>query len=451
MSERVMAWRLFAVTAVTGCALATLAACTSDGDDAEPTPSSGVEVTGTPLYLVDGNLGAASIERLPTGTMTGVQGSLPGAELSEEFAAALSDVDPDVANAAYSYAPETYDAVVLAALATQAARTDASPQIAEQMREVSEGGTECLSFEECDELLRQGEDIDYDGFSGAVDFSNVGDVTSATIGVFAYDDQNLVPGYTTDASEDQPSEFVEGAVPEQPGNAPDLSTVVDGTIDSRLILGVLLPDVRSLKSFTPPIAATIELAVADINEAGGVLGREVTAVTGDGATASAPVTADSQLQQGADVVISATSSEATLAVLDQVVASGVLMVGSSQTAVELSTVDDAGLYFRTAPSDVLQGQVLADRVLAGDSDTVAILARDDAYGRGLASALSERIEAEGAQVGDTVFYPTGASRYARQAAAIAEAEPDAIVLISFDEAGKIIEELVEQGMAPNLS
>jgi ABC-type branched-subunit amino acid transport system substrate-binding protein len=131
-------------------------------------------------------------------------------------------------------------------------------------------------------------------------------------------------------------------------------------------------------------------------------------------------------------------------------------VGSSQTAVELSNDDDAGLYFRTAPSDVLQGQVLADRILAGDSEsgdseTVAILARDDAYGRGLATTVSERIEAEGGEVIDTVFFATDASRYARQVAAIAETEPDAIVLISFDEAGKIIEELVEQGMAPNVS
>ena len=65
--------------------------------------------------------------------------------------------------AAYSYAPETYDAVTLVALATQAARTDASPRIAAELREVSEGGTQCGSFEECDELLRQGEDIDYEG------------------------------------------------------------------------------------------------------------------------------------------------------------------------------------------------------------------------------------------------------------------------------------------------
>ncbi len=452
MSGRVLAWRLCAVTAATACALTVLTACTGDSEAPAPTPSSGVEVTGTPLYLVDGNLGTRSIERLPSGTMTGVQGSVPGAELSEEFATALSDIDPEVTDgAAYSYAPETYDAVTLVALATQAARTDASPRIAAELREVSEGGTRCGSFEECDELLRQGEDINYDGYSGTVDFTSVGDVKTATIGLFSYDDQNLVPGYTTAASEEQPSEFVEGEVSEESGNAPDLSTVVDASLDGRLVLGALLPDPTSLKPFTPPIAAALELAVSDINEAGGVLGREVTALTGDGATDAAAGTVDSQVQQGADVVISATSSDATLSVLDQVVASGVLMVGSSQTAVELSTVDDAGLYFRTAPSDVLQGRVLADRVLAGGSDSVAILARGDAYGRGLANVLSERIEAEGAQVVDTVFFPSDASRYARQVAAIAEAEPDAVVLISFDEAGKIIEELISQGLAPNVS
>ena len=120
MSARVLAWRLCAITAATACTVTLLTACTGDSDAPDPTPSSGVEVTGTPLFLVDGNLGSTSIERLPPGTMTGVQGTLPGAELSEEFATALSAVDPEAAEGvAYSYAPETYDAVTLVALATQ--------------------------------------------------------------------------------------------------------------------------------------------------------------------------------------------------------------------------------------------------------------------------------------------------------------------------------------------
>ena len=94
MSGRVLAWRLCAITAATACTLTILTACTGDSDAPDPTPSSGVEVTGTPLFLVDGNLGSPSIERLPLGTMTGVQGTLPGAQLSEEFATALSAVDP---------------------------------------------------------------------------------------------------------------------------------------------------------------------------------------------------------------------------------------------------------------------------------------------------------------------------------------------------------------------
>ena len=450
MSGRVPAWRRYAATVATTCAVMTLAACTGDGDSPEPTPS-GATMTGTPLYLVDGNLGAESIERLPPGTMSGVQGSLPGAEPSEEFAAALSGVDPRVTDAPYSYAPETYDAVTLVALATQAARTDESPQIAAELRNVSEGGEECRSFEACNDLLRQSEDLNYEGYSGAVDFTGVGDLKSATIGLFSYDEENLVPGYTTAASEDYAPTFVESDVPEPSGVAPEISTTVDSSIDSKLVLGALLPATDSLKSFTSPIEAAVELAVTDINEAGGVLGREVTAISGDGATEAAPASVDSQLAQGADVVISATSSQATLAALDQVVAAGVLMVGSSQTAVELSDVDDAGLYFRTSPSDEVQAEVLADRILDGDPATVGIIARDDAYGQSLADAVGGQVEAGGAAVVDTVFYSTDATRYTRQVSAIAEAEPDAVVLIGFDEAGKIIEELVAQGLAPNAS
>ena len=95
-----------------------------------------------------------------------------------------------------------------------------------------------------------------------------GDVKTATIGLFGYDDANLVPGYTTETSEEQPPEFLEGDVPETSGDAPDLSTVVDSSVDGRLVFGALLPDSSSLKSFAPPIEAALELAVADANEAG---------------------------------------------------------------------------------------------------------------------------------------------------------------------------------------
>ena len=440
------AWRLIAAL---GVASALLTACTGDDaapDSTEPTTEA---VSGVPLYLVDGNLGQRSIERLPAGTMNGVQGSLPGAQPIEEFRTELEAQDSDLVGQAYSYAPETYDAVTLIALAAQAAHTDAGIKIADQLGSVSEGGQTCGSFEECDGLLRQGEDINYDGQSGSVDFDAYGDVKAATVGLFSYDDQNLVPSYNTADSSDQPPTFVEGNAQERTGEAPQLSTTTNTGADGKLVLGALVPTTGSLSTFGPAIDAAMSLAVDQINQAGGVLGRKLTVVSGDGGTEAAQASVDQQLTSGADAIVSATSSQVTLDVLDQVVGAGVLMMGSSQTSPELGMADDGGLYYRTAPSDQMQGQVLADRVSDGGGDNVAIIARDDAYGHGLADAVTQRLKNNGGEVVDTTFYDVGEHRFGKEVEAVASSGPNAIVVIGFDESGKIIKELLAAGVGPN--
>jgi ABC-type branched-subunit amino acid transport system substrate-binding protein len=434
-----------------------LTACTGGDaapDSTEPTTGPTTEptteaVSGTPLYLVDGNLGQRSIEKLPDGTMTGVQGSVPGAQLSEDFRSELDAQDAHLAAAAYSYAPETYDAVTVVALASQAARTDTGFRVAEQLGPVSEGGQSCGSFEECDTLLRQGQDINYDGVSGVVDFDAYGDIKTSTVGLFSYDDQNLVPGYNTADSPDLPPTFVEAGGREKADSGPTLSTTPNAGGDGRLVLGGLVPTTGSLSTFAPAIKAAMSLAVDQINDAGGVLGRKLTVVDGDGGADTMQASVDEQLTAGVDVVVNAASSESTLGVLNQVVAAGVLMVGSAQTAPELSDFADAGLYYRTAPSDQAQGQVLADRMSDDGRKRVAIIARDDAYGQGLAAAVTQRLKDNGGDVVDTAFYNVTQQGFAKQVRAVAASEPDAIVVIGFDETGKIIKELGAQGIGPN--
>ena len=70
----------------------------------------------------------------------------------------------------------------------------------------------------------------------------------------------------------------------------------------------------------------------------------------------------------------------------------------ANTSKTLSTYADKGLYFRNAPSDILQGQVLGE-IIAGDGNpTLAIINRDDAYGNGFAEDLKASFEAAGGEV-----------------------------------------------------
>jgi branched-chain amino acid transport system substrate-binding protein len=139
-----------------------------------------------PIYFVDGNL--SNDTGMPAGLLDGNKGTLPGAEQTDDFRARMLAVDPDLVD--FSYGPESYDAAILIALAATAAEDDSGTSISSRLVEISKEGTKCTGFQECADLLADGEDIDYDGVSGPVEFSDAGDPTQATIGIYQYGPDN---------------------------------------------------------------------------------------------------------------------------------------------------------------------------------------------------------------------------------------------------------------------
>ncbi len=93
------------------------------------------------------------------------------------------------------------------------------------------------------------------------------------------------------------------------------------TGDGTLKLGSLLPQTGSLAFLGPPEFAGVDLAVKEINEAGGVLGEEVTVShtdSGDTTTDIASQSVDRLITEGVDAIIGAASSSVTLTVLDAI-------------------------------------------------------------------------------------------------------------------------------------
>jgi branched-chain amino acid transport system substrate-binding protein len=92
------------------------------------------------------------------------------------------------------YGAESYDAVVLLALAAlEAGATDAA-SIAGKLQEVSGGsgeGEKCTSFADCADIIIAGGTADYDGVSGPITFDEVGDPTEASIGIYEFDGNNV--------------------------------------------------------------------------------------------------------------------------------------------------------------------------------------------------------------------------------------------------------------------
>ncbi len=235
--------------------------------------------------------------------------------------------------------------------------------------------------------------------------------------------------------------------PSSESSSPARQNTADGT----LTIGTLLPQTGSLAFLGPPEFAGVDLAVQQINEAGGVLGKPVAKIdsdSGDTATNIASQSVDRLLSQNVDAIVGAASSSVSKTVIDKITGAGVIQFSPANTSPDFTDYPDKGLYFRTAPSDVLQGRILGDQIIEDGSATVGILALQDAYGTGLAENVEKSITGSNGEVVDTVIYDPKAAEYTAEVSQIKGADPEAIVVIGFDETAKIIQELVKQGIGP---
>jgi ABC-type branched-chain amino acid transport systems, periplasmic component len=234
--------------------------------------------------------------------------------------------------------------------------------------------------------------------------------------------------------------------------AADARTIVstlpgNGTLE----LGYVLPETGSLSGLGVGIIAAVKLALSDINKAGGVNGAQVTLTGGDeaGDPTIAGQTVDRLLGQGVDAIVGPVSSAISLSVIDKITGSGVLQCAGANTSKTFTDYDSHGLYFRTIPPNIKQGPVLAQAVIGEGASRVAVLVRNDDYGKSLSSSLIENLKSSGAEIVAEVPYDPAATTYTAEVSKVKAASPDAVVVIAFQEGTAIIRSLIETGMGPD--
>jgi branched-chain amino acid transport system substrate-binding protein len=218
-----------------------------------------------------------------------------------------------------------------------------------------------------------------------------------------------------------------------------------------LKFGYVLPETGSLAYLGPPQISAMKYAISLINKAGGVLGKELPApVGGDEADdqAIANQSADRVLASGVNAIIGAAASGMSLAIIDKVIGADVAQCSGSNTAPTFTDYKDNGLYFRTAPSDALQGPVLADQIISDGHSKIAITARADDYGKGLADATAKALQNGGATVVLNETYDPKATDFNATVQNIVSKKPDAVVVVAFEEGKQIIQGLIEAGLTP---
>lgn len=221
--------------------------------------------------------------------------------------------------------------------------------------------------------------------------------------------------------------------------------------DGTFHVGTILPATGNLAFLGPPEVAGVKLAIQDI-EATGDAFPFTTQLTerdsGDTTTDIATQSATELVGAGADVVIGAASSGVSFTFVDQLVDAGIVQISPANTSPDFTTYDDDGYYWRTAPSDVLQGRVLGNLMVGDGAANVGIIYINDPYGIGLKDNATTAIEAAGGEVSVAVPYNPGDTVFTSQVDQLLAAQPDAIAVIAFEETSSIIPQLVNtQGYA----
>jgi branched-chain amino acid transport system substrate-binding protein len=216
--------------------------------------------------------------------------------------------------------------------------------------------------------------------------------------------------------------------------------------DLTLKLGTILPQTGTLAVLGPPEFAGVDLAVQDINDAAAGITVDVTHKdSGDTSTDLATQSVTALLSGGVSAIIGAASSGVSLSVIDQVTGAGVVQVSPANTSPAFSTYEDDGYYFRTAPSDVLQGQVVGQKIVADGATTVSILYANNDYGIGLNENVSKTLEENGVQVVADVTFDEGATDFSGAVTDVLAPNPDAVLMISYDEIKSASEQFASRG------
>lgn len=218
-------------------------------------------------------------------------------------------------------------------------------------------------------------------------------------------------------------------------------------------LGILIGFTGPIESLTPDMAAAAELAMKEVNDSGKLLdGSTLVAVRADstcGDSAAGTAAAERLVtSDGVKGIIGGDCSGVTGAILQNVARpNGMVMISPSATSPALSTAEDDGLFFRTAPSDAREGQVMADILTEKGVKSIALTYTNNDYGKGLAEAIATSFTALGGVVTINVAHEDGKADYSAEVAALAAAGGDILVVAGYlDQGGKgIIQASLDTG------
>ncbi|WP_224268672.1 ABC transporter substrate-binding protein [Haloprofundus salinisoli] len=378
-------------------------------------PESGIQLfrdyysasDGSESILVPDGLQDGSMPAQVGNDMANVTGTAPAAGGPNQDA--FNQLFQDEYNAAPSvFTSQSYDSVALLILANAAAGENSGPAIRDQLRRIANPGGEEFgpqNFVEAVEAAANGDDINFQGASSATNFDEKGDPASAAYAIWEFAGQSSQETSTLE------TQSFEGDSPEGAGDSADSAP---GGLGREVSVGILLPETGDLASVGQPMIRAAQIPVKQVNDAG--IDLSVNAQIEDTQTSpdSGVAAANSLVSAGVPAVCGSASSGVNVPVSQQAfIPNEVVGCSPSSTALSVSNLDDNDFIFRTAPSDFLQGRVMAQVASQrlGASSAATLYVNND-YGQQLSERFAEVFESEfDGTVTNQVSFNIGESSY----------------------------------------
>ncbi|RDZ44101.1 branched-chain amino acid ABC transporter substrate-binding protein [Haloferax sp. Atlit-10N] len=282
------------------------------------------------------------------------------------------------------FTSQTYDSVAIQLLSNAAAGENSGPAIKDQMRRMANPDGMTVgpdNLVEGIEAAANGEDIDYQGASSSVNFDENGDPAEAAYAIWEFDAEN-------NATSSVETQSFAGENPD--GNGPSADSGPGGS-DREMSVGILLPETGDLAAVGAPMIQAAQIPVMQVNDANPA-GLSVNAQIEDTQTSpdAGVSAAQSLVSAGVPSVCGSASSGVNVPVSQQAfIPNEIVGCSPSSTALSVSNLEDNDFIFRTAPSDFLQGRVMA-QVMAErlEVSSVSTLYVNNDYGQQLSERFS---------------------------------------------------------------
>ncbi|AEN07032.1 Extracellular ligand-binding receptor [halophilic archaeon DL31] len=234
------------------------------------------------------------------------------------------------------------------------------------------------------------------------------------------------------------------------GDETDTSGGSDGGSES-IKVGAVIPFSGDLADFGGPMLNAMKMAQADINAAGGPLGREIEIVDEDSGTDSTQaVNAANKLvnTNGVQNVIGAVSSGVTISIANSVtIPNGIMQITSASSSPSITTLDDDDLVWRTRTNDRFVAKVMAMIAQNQGASTASVIYINNDFGKALADTFESAFEGETAA---KVGYSSGQSSYNQVLSQAFSDDPEFVALAGYPESGTtMLSQWNEQGYGGN--